>query len=66
MRMTAQRLRLKMEKEAYSPLHHKTKGKGISIMIWAAIWGGGHAEIYRMNRDEESICSKRVFFTVLF
>ena len=23
-------------------------------MIWAAIWGGGHTEIYRMNRDEES------------
>ncbi|OJJ85443.1 uncharacterized protein ASPGLDRAFT_45406, partial [Aspergillus glaucus CBS 516.65] len=31
-----------------------TKSKGISIMIWAAIWGGGHTEIYRMSRDEES------------
>ena len=26
----------------------------ILIMIWAAIWGGGHTEIYRMNRDKES------------
>lgn len=23
-------------------------------MIWAAIWGGGHTEIYQMSRDEES------------
>lgn len=30
------------------------KGKGISIIIWAAIWGGGHTDIYRMNRIKES------------
>ena len=30
------------------------KGKGISIIIWAAIWGGGHTDIYRMNRVKES------------
>ena len=23
-------------------------------MIWAAIWGGGHTEIYQTSRDEES------------
>ena len=30
------------------------KGKGMSIMIWAAIWGDGHTEIYQMSRDEAS------------
>lgn len=30
------------------------KGKGISIIIWTAIWGGGHTDIYRMNRVKES------------
>ena len=30
-----------------------SKSKGISIMIWAAIWGGSQTEIYRMSRDEE-------------
>lgn len=31
-----------------------TKGKGMSIMIWAAIWGDGSTEIYQMSRDEAS------------
>ena len=30
------------------------KGNGISIMIWAEIWGNGYTEIYRMSQDEES------------
>lgn len=30
------------------------KFKGVLIMICAAIWGGGHTEIYLTNRDSES------------
>ncbi|OJJ88023.1 uncharacterized protein ASPGLDRAFT_43118 [Aspergillus glaucus CBS 516.65] len=41
-----------------------TKDKGISIMIWAAIWGGCHTEIYRMIRDKES--ARREYSSVLF
>lgn len=32
-----------------------TKGKGMSIMIWEAIWGGDYTEIYQMSRDEASL-----------
>ena len=32
-----------------------TKGKGMSIMIWAAIWGDGYTEIYQISRDEASL-----------
>lgn len=28
-----------------------TKSKGLSIMIWAAIWGRGHSRINMLNRD---------------
>ncbi|KAJ5129196.1 uncharacterized protein N7515_005235 [Penicillium bovifimosum] len=28
------------------------KSKGLSIMIWGAIWGGGSSKIYQMVRDE--------------
>ena len=31
------------------------KGKDISIMIWAAIWGGGKSNIVVMQRDEASL-----------
>lgn len=31
-----------------------TKGRGFSIMIWAAIWGLGHSEITFLERDFES------------
>ncbi|KAJ5129199.1 uncharacterized protein N7515_005238 [Penicillium bovifimosum] len=30
------------------------KSKGLSIMIWGAIWGGGSSKIYQMVRDEAS------------
>ncbi|EYE93317.1 uncharacterized protein EURHEDRAFT_160916 [Aspergillus ruber CBS 135680] len=43
-----------------------TKSKGISIMVWAAVWGGGHTEIYRTSRDEEFAPRGYLFFTVLF
>lgn len=31
-----------------------SKSKGISIMIWAAIWGDNHSEIDRMVRDSKA------------
>jgi hypothetical protein len=30
------------------------KSKGISIMVWAAIWGGGHSDISLLRSDLES------------
>jgi len=30
------------------------KGKALSIMIWAAIWGSGHSEITFLERDFKS------------
>jgi transposase len=36
----------KWKKEYIKPY---TKGKGLSIMIWAAIWGMGHSEITRFR-----------------
>jgi transposase len=41
----------KWKKEYIKPY---TKGKGLSIMIWAAIWGMGHSEITFLERDFES------------
>ncbi|KAF4222390.1 hypothetical protein CNMCM5878_005672 [Aspergillus fumigatiaffinis] len=41
----------KWKKENIAPY---VKPKKVSIMIWAAIWGGGHSEINQMTRDENS------------
>jgi hypothetical protein len=40
-----------VEKEYIRPY---TKGKGLCIMIWAAIWGPAHSEITFLERDFES------------
>jgi hypothetical protein len=41
----------KWKKEYIKPY---TKGKGLCIMIWAAIWGSAHSEITFLERDFES------------
>ena len=34
------------------------KGKGLSIMIWAAIWGGAHSEITILDCDFSNLRGK--------
>jgi transposase len=48
--------RLNQHGEKWKKKHITTykKGKGISVMIWAAIWGGGHSEITLLSRDWET------------
>ncbi len=40
-----------MEKETIQPVR---KGKEVSVMVWAAFWGEGRSDLYKVARDFES------------
>lgn len=35
-------------------IQEKKKGKGVSVMVWAAFWGIGQSDLYGLDRDFES------------
>ena len=41
----------KWNKEMIQPV---PKGKGVSVMVWAAFWGEGRSDLYKLARDFES------------
>ena len=41
----------KWSKEMIQPF---PKGKGVSVMVWAAFWGEGRSDLYRLARDFEA------------
>jgi hypothetical protein len=48
------RLNYRNEKWKKDFIFPYNKSKGTSIMVWSAIWGGGHAEIDLLKRDSDS------------